>query len=74
MLTILDSIMRDLRDLPPPKLVEVSEFIHHLHPSPASMERKRVALLATAGCMAGDDGADFERAVRETADRIDGDE
>jgi hypothetical protein len=74
MVSLLDSIVQDLRDLPPSKLVEVSSFIHRLHPSPEAMERRRAALHATAGCMDGEQGEDFERAVRETADQIDADE
>ena len=71
-MTIMESILRDLRELPPTKLVEVSSYIHQLHPP--SAERRRAALESTAGCMPGEEGEDFERAVRETADRIDSDE
>lgn len=74
MMTILESIVRDLRELPAPKLVEVSNYIHALHPSTDNAKRRRDAIRGTAGCMAGEDGEDFERAVRETADRIDADE
>lgn len=74
MMTILESIERDLRELPAPKLVEVSNYIHALHPSAENAERRKAAIRSTAGCMAGADGEDFERAVRETADRIDADE
>ena len=73
-MTILESIVRDLHELPAPKLVEVSNYIHALHPSAENIERRRIALRSTAGCMAGDEGEDFERAVRETSDRIDFDE
>ncbi|GDY19905.1 hypothetical protein LBMAG56_12500 [Verrucomicrobiota bacterium] len=73
-MTTLESIVRDLRDLPAPKLVEVSNYIHQLHPSAESTERRRAALRATAGCMKGAAGEDFERAVRESADRVDADE
>ena len=73
-MTILESIVRDLRELPAPKLVEVSNYIHRLHPSVENVERRRAALRATAGCMKGAAGEDFERAVRETADRLDADE
>ena len=73
-LTIFESIVRDLRELPPSKLVEVSHYIHALRPSAESAERQRAAIRATAGCMEGIEGEDFERAVRETADRIDADE
>jgi hypothetical protein len=73
-MTLLESIVKELRELPPPKLVEVSNHIHKLHTSPEAAARRRAALLATAGCMAGEEGEDFERAVPETADRIDADE
>jgi hypothetical protein len=71
MTNIFESIVSDLREMPITKLVEVSRYIHTLHPSNERANRQRAAILATAGCMEGLDGEDFERAVRETADRID---
>lgn len=73
-MSLFESIVNDLRELPPPQLVEVSNYIHRLHPSAEAVARRRAALLGTAGCMPGEEGEDFERAVRETADRIDADE
>ena len=70
-MTVIDSIVRDLRELPPPKLVEVARYVHGLNPK--SHERRRAALLATAGCMTGGEGEEFERAVKAESDRIDGD-
>ena len=70
-MTVIESIMRDLRELPPPKLVEVARYIHGLNPR--HHERRRAVLLETAGCMKGKEGEDFERAVKAEADRIDGD-
>jgi hypothetical protein len=70
-MTVLESILRDLRELPPPKLAEVARYVHGL--TPKSHERRHDALLATAGCMVGEEGEDFERAVSAEADRIDGD-
>jgi hypothetical protein len=69
--SVIESILKDLQDLPTTKLVEVARYVHGL--TPKSQERRRAALLATAGCMAGEEGEDFERAVRAEADRIDGD-
>ena len=69
-MSVIDSIVRDLHELPTPKLVEVARYVHGLNPK--SQERRRAALEATAGCMAGEDGEDFERAVKADADRIDG--
>lgn len=70
-MSVIDSIVRDLRELPPPKLVEVARYVHGL--SPKSRERRRAALLETAGCMTAEEGEDFEQAVRAEAERIDGD-
>ncbi len=70
-MSVIESIVRDLHELPPPKLVEVARYIHGLHPK--SVERRQAALLATAGCMAGAEGEDFERAVKAESDRTDGD-
>jgi hypothetical protein len=69
--SVIESIVRDLHELPTPQLVEVARYVHALNPK--SRERRHAALLATAGCLAGEAGEDFERAVRAEADRIDGD-
>ncbi len=61
-MSVIESIIRDLHELPPSRLVEVARFVHVLNSK--SHERRRAALLATAGCMPGEDGEDFERAVR----------
>lgn len=71
MTATLESIVSDLHSLAAPKLVKVSHFIHTLSSSDENASRRKAAILATAGCMAGSEGEDFERAVRETADRID---
>ena len=70
-MSVIESIVRDLHELPTPMLVDVARYVHGLNPK--SQERRRAALLATAGCMAGEEGEDFERSVRAEADRIDGD-
>jgi hypothetical protein len=70
-MSVIDSILRDLHELPPGKLAEVARYVHGLNPK--SNERRLAALAETAGCMAGAEGEDFERAVRAEADRIDGD-
>jgi hypothetical protein len=70
-MTVIDSIVRDLHELPQDKLVEVALYVHRLNPK--SHERRLAALHGTAGCMAGKEGEDFEKAVKAEADRIDGD-
>jgi hypothetical protein len=71
-MSVIESIVRDLHELPATKLVAVARYVHGLNPK--SSERRRAALLATAGCLAGEDGEDFERAVVAEANRIDGDD
>lgn len=74
-MSLLESIVQDLRRLPPPLLLEISHHIHRLRaPDAEASLRRRTALRATAGSMPGEEGSDFERAVRETSDRIDSDE
>ena len=66
-MTVVESILRDLHELPNPALVDVARYVHSLNPK--SKERRLSALLATAGCMASDEGESFEMAVRTEADR-----
>lgn len=73
-MSLLESIVKELSELPPPKLVAVSKYIHTLQASPEAGEHRRAALLATSGCMPGEEGEEFERAVRESADWVDADE
>lgn len=70
-MTVLDSIVRDLHELPQTKLVEVARYVHKLNPQ--SHKRRLAALQATAGCMKGKEGEDFEKVVKAESDRIDGD-
>lgn len=64
-----DSIVRDLQEPPVPKRVELARLIHRMNP--LSADRRRAALRAASGCMPGEEGEDFERAVRSEADRCD---
>jgi hypothetical protein len=68
-MSVLESIVRDLQDLPPQKLVEVARYIQTLNAS--DREKRDAALRATAGCMAGPDGEEFEREVKAEGERID---
>ncbi len=67
-MTVIESIVRDLGELPPPKLVDVARYVHGLNPK--SHERRRAALLATAGCMTGEKGEVYKR-VLSTLARLD---
>jgi hypothetical protein len=63
---VIESILRDLNELPNPTLVDVARYVHSLNPK--SKERRLVALQATAGCLDAEEGEAFEQAVK--AERI----
>jgi hypothetical protein len=69
--SVLESIVKDLETLPAPRLVEVAHYVSGFNPK--RREERLAAIEATAGCMSGDDGAAFEQLVREEADRVDAD-
>lgn len=71
-MSVLESIVKDLETLPAPKLVEVARYVSRLNPR--RREERLAALKATAGCLSGEEGAAFERAVREEGGRIDPDD
>ena len=66
-MSVLESIIYDLRGLPLRKLVEVAGFVHRLSET-AGLERAEV-LLETHGCLDEIDGLIFEQ-VLETSRRI----
>jgi hypothetical protein len=66
-MTIIESILRDLNELPHPMLIDVARYVHSLNPKPK--ERRVAALIATACCMDSEEGEMFERAVNAEADR-----
>jgi len=70
--TALPSIVKDRESLPAPKLMEVAHYVSRLNPH--RREERLAALKATAGCLSGEEGAAFEKAVREEGERIDPDD
>jgi hypothetical protein len=70
--SVLESIVKDLETLPAPKLVEVARYVSRLNPR--RREERLNALRATAGCLSGEKGAAFENAVREEGSRVDSDD
>jgi len=52
--------------------VEVAHYVSRFNPKRRS--ERMAALQAVGGCMPGEEGEAFEKAVREEADRIDADE
>lgn len=71
-MSVLESIVKDLEALPTSKLLEVAHYVSRLNPH--RREERLAALKATAGCMSGEEGAAFEKAVREEGERIDPDD
>jgi hypothetical protein len=71
-MSVLESIVKDLENLPTSQLVEVAHYVSGLNPK--RREERLAAIHATAGCMSEKEGAAFERLVREEADRTDDDE
>jgi hypothetical protein len=68
--SVLESIVKDLESLPATRLVEVARYVSGLNPK--RREERLRAIQATAGCMDDEAGANFERTVREEAERLDG--
>jgi hypothetical protein len=60
-MTLVQSITKDLHELPNSKLVEVARFVGELGPQVA--ERQRKALAQSFGCMSNEEGKAFEKAV-----------
>ena len=61
LMTLIESITRELHQLPNAKLVEIAQFIGELVPQVA--ERQRQALAESYGCMDEEEGEAFARAV-----------
>ena len=71
-MTTIDSIVRELRELPASKLADVARYVHGLNAE--RQADRRAALGSTAGCMEGQEGEEFERAVQAEAECIDADQ
>lgn len=63
-MSVLESIIHELRGLPLRKLVEVARYVHHLSES-ADRERAEV-LRETHGCLDESDGLIFEQAMESS--------
>lgn len=68
-MSTLETIVEDLRALPPPKLEEAATLIHRLREN-ARAERL-AALRRSASILSDEDGAELERIVEENCERID---
>lgn len=68
-MTVLDSIVEDLRTLPASELVKVAAYVHGLNPR--SREERLAALRDSAACLTSEEWETFEKAVREEGERVD---
>jgi hypothetical protein len=60
-MTVIESILKDLQDLPTPRLVDVARYVHGLN---EAAQKERLALLRrTHGVLSQEDGQAFEMAL-----------
>jgi hypothetical protein len=65
----LESIVEELKTLPPKKLAVAADYIHQLKTT-SDAERLR-ALERAYGCLSEEEGNSMERAIEENCERID---
>lgn len=68
-MSTLETIVADLKTLPPPKLEEAAMLIHGLREG-ARAER-REALRRSASLLSAADGAELEKIIAENCERVD---
>jgi hypothetical protein len=68
-MSTLETIVAELKALPPPKLAEAAHFIHHLRET--SREERLAILRETSGAWSGPDGEAIEKAIEEGCEKVD---
>jgi hypothetical protein len=64
----LETIVEDLKSLPPEKLAVAADFIRRL--MPVSQEERQVALDRTFGCLSPQEADELERAIEEGCEQV----
>lgn len=64
----LDSILKDLKALPPDRLEMAADFIRRL--KPISDVEREAALARTFGCLSPEEADEMERVIEEGCERI----
>lgn len=64
----LETIVEDLKSLPPEKLEAAADFIRQL--KPISPEERQVALDRTFGCLSKEEADELERAIEEGCEHV----
>lgn len=60
-MSVIESIIKDLQNLPTPKLVEVARYVHGL--TEADQQARQSLLRETHGVLSEEDGEAFEAAA-----------
>ncbi len=68
-MSTLETIVEELRTLPPPKLEEAASYIHGLRE--ATRAERLAALERSAGILTDAEGAELERVIEEGCEKID---
>jgi hypothetical protein len=68
-MSTLETIVEDLRTLPPPKLEEAAALIHGLRE--IARDERRAALERSATILTDAEGAELERVIEEGCKKID---
>ena len=68
-MSTLESIVEDLRALPPPRLEEAAALIQHLRDK--TRGERLAALERSAGMLSDEEGAELERVITEGCEKID---
>ena len=71
-MSALESIVEELKALPPKKLAVAADYIHHLKSS-TDAERRR-ALDRAYGCLTEEEAESMEKAIEANCERIDASE
>jgi len=67
----LESIVEDLKALPPARLEVAADFVHRL--KRISEEERQAILTRTAGALSPEEAKELERVIEEGCEKIDGD-
>ena len=71
-MSTLELIVKDLKTLPPAKLGQAADYIHHLKTVTAA--ERRAALDRAYGCLTEQEAKEMEEAITTNCERIDASE
>ncbi|MBI1791579.1 MAG: hypothetical protein HYR60_28960 [Acidobacteria bacterium] len=67
----LESIVEDLKALPPARLEVAADFVHRL--KRISEEERQAILIRTAGALSAEEAGELERVIEEGCEKVDED-